>query len=391
MYQVPMTPLSSRNPFPFCVLLAVFLLLTACKEKPESTSSTPGMHYATGFSIEKPSEELTVITVTQPWPEAARPFKYACLNREAAARTTLDRNAYDAIILTPVNSLIATSTTHIPALQALDALPFLHGFPDTRYISSPEARALVENGQLRDVGVNESMNTEMVLDLNPEVIVGFSIANENKSYDVLKRSGIPVLYNGDWVEQHPLGKAEWIRFFGVLFEKEAKADSIFSAIAERYEEAKQLAAQAATKPSVLSGAMYRDVWYLPAGESWAAQFLKDANATYLWEDTRGTGSLSLSFETVLAKAAEADIWLGASQFTSFPQLEASNEHYKRFKAFKNKKVYTISKTTGAEGGVLFYELGPNRPDLVLQDIIHILHPDVLPDHDPVFYKPLDLE
>ncbi|WP_224491007.1 ABC transporter substrate-binding protein [Robertkochia flava] len=363
--------------------------VTGCRETPSQSSPSTPTGTATGFSIHKVSPNLTEVVVHTPWPDARTPFRYAFLDREAAARTTLDRDAYDAIILTPVASIIATSTTHIPALEALGELNTLKGFPDTRYISSPKARTMIAKGHIKDVGVNEAMNTESVLELHPELIIGFSINDQNASYDVLERAGIPIVYNGDWVERHPLGKAEWIRFFGVLFQKEELADSIYHQIAGAYESARSLASKAGSRPTVLSGAMYRDVWYLPAGESWAAQFIKDANGEYLWNDTRGTGSLSLSFESVLAKAAEADIWLGAAQFTAYDQLLGSNKHYQKFKAFNERKIFTISKTTGEEGGVLFYELAPNRPDIVLKDMIHILHPELLPDHDPVFYKPLD--
>ena len=381
---------SQQRCFPlFILFLMLNLAVTGCREtSPQATVET-GMKYAKGFIIDRISEHLTEITVTAPWPQASRPLKYAFLDRQAAAHTTLNRDAYDGIVLTPAESLIATSTTHIPALEALGELGALTGFPDTRYISSEKARNMIDADQIKDIGVNETINTEITLDLAPEVIIGFSIANENKSYDVLKRSGIPVVYNGDWVEQHPLGKAEWIKFFGVLFQKETTADSIFSNIEKKYLEAKALAQSAKQKPTVISGGMYRDVWYLPAGESWAAEFFEDANATYLWGDTSGTGSLSLSFESVLAKAADADIWLGAAQFTSYGELIESNQHYRQFKAFRDQKIYTVSKTLGAGGGVLFYELGPNRPDMVLKDMIHILHPELLPDHQPVFYKPLD--
>ena len=364
-------------------------VLTGCSETPKSVSPAPRAGYASGFTINRINDDLTEIVVHTPWPDAPTPFRYAFLNREAAASTTLNREAYDGIVLTPVRSLIATSTTHIPALEALGELQALKGFPDTRYISSDKARDMIYRGLIADVGMNEAINTESVLELNPELIVGFSINDQNATYDVLQRAGIPIVYNGDWVENHPLGKAEWIRFFGVMFEKENIADSIFNHIVTEYENAKALGAQARTSPTVLSGAMFRDVWYLPAGESWAAQFFKDANARYLWSDTRGTGSLSLSFESVLAKGAEAEVWMGASQFTSYGELLADNQHYRMFRAFRDGRIYTISKTLGKEGGVLFYELAPNRPDLVLKDMIHILHPGLLPDHKPVFYKPLD--
>lgn len=373
------------------VLFMVFAsgIISGCKRVPDPDKEKSTAEYATGFSINKVSETLTEVIIYRPWPQAEIPLKYAFIDREAGIPENLNPEEYQAIILTPVTTLIATSTTHIPALETLGELNSLKGFPDTRYISSEEARELITQGKIRDIGQNEALNTEMVLQMNPEMILGFSISDQNPGYQVLERSGIPVVYNGDWVEQHPLGKAEWIKLYGVMFGKEKKADSIFTHIASQYEATKALAGKATTSPTVFSGAMFRDIWYLPAGESWAAKFLNDANGTYLWKDTPGTGSLSLSFESVLEKAATAQVWLGAAQFTSYNQLTESNEHYSRFKAFKDRRVYTYSKTTGADGGVLFYELAPQRPDLVLKDMIHILHPELLPDYETVFYKPLD--
>jgi iron complex transport system substrate-binding protein len=170
---------------------------------------------------------------------------------------------------------------------------------------------------------------------------------------------------------------------------ENKADTIFKEISDAYKEAKLIAEKSHIRPTVLSGALYKDVWYVPGGKSWAAQFIRDANAHYLWEDNEKSGSLSLSIETILSEATEADYWISPSQFSSYVQMEQANRHYSQFSAFKNKSIYTFAKTKGTTGGLLYYELGPNRPDLVLKDLIHIFHPDVLPDHEPFFFKPLE--
>ena len=150
-----------------------------------------------------------------------------------------------------------------------------------------------------------------------------------------------------------------------------------------------MAKSAKTIPKVLSGAMYKDVWYLPGGKSWAAQFIYDANAEYFWQETTETGSLSLGWESVLEKTAKADYWIAPAQFTSYKQMQEASPHYQQFDAFKNKKIYTFSSTLGQTGGVLYYELAPQRPDLVLKDLIHILHPELLKEYTPHFFKPLE--
>ncbi|MEO0527971.1 MAG: ABC transporter substrate-binding protein [Bacteroidota bacterium] len=376
------------------VLFIILILLIACKQAkkvelpvlPPTEKST--LDSAKGFTIEKLGSGVTLIKISSPWPNAETAFTYALVPKEKMALTSLNKDVYDAIITVPVERFVTTSTTHIPALEALGVIDKLIGFPDTKYISSIETRNRIANGKIMELGSNEAINTEMVLELNPEVVIGFGIDNQNKAYNTLQRANIPVVYNGDWTEETPLGKAEWIKFFAPFFEKEQKADSIFARISKSYNEAKTLAEKTTKKPTVLSGALFKDIWYLPGGKSWAAQFLEDANTHYYWKDTQETGSLSLSMESVLSIAQEADFWVSPSQYISYENLQKDNRHYQQFKAFKNKKVYTFARTRGATDGLLYYELGPNRPDLVLKDLIHIFHPELLPDHTPFFFKPL---
>lgn len=375
--------------FVFFAVLAV-----ACKgEKKElPLAESPiiqEISFAKGFSIEKLTTGVTIIKITSPWPGAESSFTYALVPKDKQAAITLNKNAYDAIIPVPVERLVVTSTTHIPALEALEVGNKLVGFPDTKYISSEKTRKRIDTGAIKELGNNESINTEMLIQLNPDVVIGFGISNENSTYETIQRANIPVVYNGDWTEETPLGKAEWIKFFAPFFQKEVMADRIFKTIQTSYEEAKNLASTANTTPTVISGAMYKDVWYLPGGKSWAAQFLKDANAQYLWNDTPESGSLSLSWEKVLERGQQAEFWIGPAQFTNYENMETASKHYAQFEAFKNKQVFTFANTKGETGGLLYYELAPQRPDLVLKDLIHILHPELLPKHQPFFFKPLN--
>ncbi|XHP72345.1 Vitamin B12-binding protein [Arenibacter antarcticus] len=357
---------------------------------PTAEQATPiNIEYAKGFTVEKLSNGLTIIKISSPWPNSEAAFTYALVPKDKLDSITLDKDAYQAIIGVPVENIVLTSTTHIPALEALGQTDKLIGFPDTKYISSKKTRERIDAGYVEELGRNEALNTEMAIALNPDLVVGFGINNENKAYETIQRAGIPVVYNGEWTEETPLGKAEWIKFFGPFFQQEAKADSIFSSIAKSYNETKLLAQKAKERPTVLSGALYKDIWYLPGGKSWGAQFMADANTDYLWKESQETGSLSLSLESVLEKGHNADYWISPSQFTNYKEMEASNRHYSQFSPFKNKKIYTYANTKGATEGMLYFELAPNRPDLVLKDLIHIFHPELLPNHNPVFFKPLD--
>ncbi|MDX1364469.1 MAG: ABC transporter substrate-binding protein [Arenibacter latericius] len=377
------------------IYILIVLIMWSCKQdkkerlSSEVTATPTPIEYAKGFTMEKLANGLTIIKITSPWPNAEATFTYALVPKDLLPVISLDRDAYQAIIPVPVENIVVTSTTHVPALEALGQEDKLIGFPDTKYISSEITRERIDAGKVKDLGKNEALNTEMVIDLNPDLVVGFGINNENKAYETIQRAGIPVVYNGEWTEETPLGKAEWIKFFAPFFLKEAKADSIFSDIAKSYNQTKQLAEQAKSRPTVLSGALYKDVWYLPGGKSWGAQFLEDANTNYLWKDSKETGSLSLSLESVLEKGQEADFWISPSQFTSYKGMIESNRHYSQFSPFKNKKIYTYANTKGATEGMLYFELAPNRPDLVLKDLIQIFHPELLMEHNPVFFKPLD--
>ncbi|APY09378.1 ABC transporter substrate-binding protein [Winogradskyella sp. J14-2] len=380
------------------VFILLFTFLFNCKEEKESLRTFPDLpskdqsslilKYAKGFAVEDYSTHK-ILTINSPWPEAKKTYKYLIASKEQLAVMTFPSDAYDGVITDNITKLVVTSTTHIPALELLDVEQTLVGFPGTDYISSEKTRKRIDDGLVRELGKNEGINTEVLLELNPNVVIGFGVDGVNKTFETIKKSGIPVIYNGDWVEYSALAKAEWIKFFGVLFNKEKKADSIFNTIESEYLEAKKIAANAKEQPTILSGAMHKDVWYLPNGSSPEAQFLKDANVNYLWSDTSGNGSLALSFEVVLEKAQHADIWLSPSYYSSYKQLEEASELYTNFDAFKNKSIYSFVNTSGATGGVLYYELGTARPDLVLKDLIKICHPDLLQNYTPYFFKPLN--
>lgn len=376
-------------------ILYVFVLicLLSCKENvktdtlPFSEGKTLQLKYAEGFTVSE-NNDVKTITITKPWPDATKSYKYLIASKEALSKMTFPSDYYDGIITNSIEHIVVTSTTHIPSLELLGVENKLVGFPGTDYISSDKTRALIDNGKVRELGKNEGINTEVLLEISPDVVIGFGVDGVNKTFETIKKANIPVIYNGDWVESSALAKAEWIKFFGVLFNKEKEADSIFNNIERSYLEAKKIASEAKNSPTILSGAMTKDVWHLPNGNSPEAQFLEDANVDYLWKDTDGNGSLYLSYEAVLDKAKAADIWLNPSYYGSLKQLEEANPLYTNFDAFKNKSVFSFTNTKGETGGVLYYELGTARPDLVLKDIIKICHPELLKNYTPQFFKPL---
>ncbi|SEH93226.1 iron complex transport system substrate-binding protein [Paenimyroides aquimaris] len=368
------------------ILFTAFFICLGCKKTTETTTVKVknSIEYANGLEIHN-YDGFTVMKITKPWPDATKTYTYIC----AKSNENLPDSLYKyTFIQIPVSNLVATSTTHIPSLVALNETDKLIGFPHLEYISSEIVRKSIDLGHVKELSDNESLNFEKTIDLQPQVIIGLSMDSETSKFNQFEKAGIPVIYNADWVETSPLGKAEWIKFFGVLFNKQEQATDYFNSIVKEYEKAKKQVENVQYRPSVLSGSVFQDVWYMPQGGSWMAQFINDAGGNYLWSDTQGTGSLSLSFETVFEKAMDADFWIGPGEFNSFDQMLAANKHYGQFKAFQQKQVYSYSMKKGATGGLIFYEEASNRPDLVLKDLISIFHPNALPDYQPTFIEPL---
>lgn len=372
-------------------LLFLFLIFfIGCKQnhktsKNEIASSENSIHYAKGLEIYK-HQGFSIVKITNPWPEAKESFTYILQEKNGIIPDSLKQFS---IIPIPIQSIVVTSTTHIPALELLGVENTLIGFPNTDYISSVKTRKLIDAGKVREVGTNESLNTEVLIDMKPDVIVSFGLNNSNPTLDNLQKSGLKVMLNGDWTEQSPLGKAEWIKFFGALYGLDSKAETFFAKIEEEYLSTLALAKKATTKPSVLSGSMYQEQWYVPQGESWASLFFRDAQSNYLWAETKGIGSLSVPFETILEKAQNADFWVAPGNFSSLKEMSDSNPHYSQFTSFKNKKVYSYAVNKGARGGIIYFEWSPSRPDWVLKDLIHIFHPELLPNHKLFFFNKLE--
>lgn len=371
----------------FLIVLLLGIIFTQCKKETktiERISTQNTVHYAKGFSIQN-YEGYTVVTVKNPWPKATKTYTYILKEKDGLVPDSLTQNP---IISVPIKSIVVTSTTHVPSLEMLKKEITLVGFPNLDYISSEKVRARIEAGRVKELGMNQSLNTEVLLNLQPDVIIGYGIDNNNPTLDNLQKSGLKVMLNGDWNEETPLGKAEWIKFFGALYGQQKKAEEIFSKIEKEYLKTIKIAQSARQNPTILAGDMFEDRWYLPKGNSWGSLLLKEAKGQYLWAETSGTGSLSLSFETVLEKAQQADIWITSGQFSSLGEMTAANPHYNQFKAFQNKNVYSFSGRKGKTGGILYYELAPNRPDIVLKDIVKILHPELLKSYKPYFFEKL---
>lgn len=363
----------------------LLMLLFSCKkdqknvESEEKINTESTIKYAKGFDIQH-FKNYTKLTLKAPYQNSTEIFEFVLTSH----KTNHNLNT----IQIPVNSIVVTSTTHIPMLELLNVEDKLIGFPNTDYISSPKTRSLIASGFIKELGHEESINTELLLDLKPDLVVGFSLNSNNKMFSVIEKLGIPVLLNGDWMEETPLGRSEWIKFFGVLFDKEKMADSLFNDIEKNYLEAKKFATKANEKSTVISGGLFKDVWNLPAGDSFEATFLKDANINYLWKDSKGKGSLSLNIENVFEKGKDAELWISPGYYKTLEQLKNASDIYAKFNSFQSKNIFTYVNKQGEKGGIIYFELAPARPDLVLKDLIKIAHPELLKDYKLTFYERL---
>lgn len=373
--------------FQIIVSLLVVFTFTQCKKQNDIQKviiPKNEVQYAKGFSIIN-YDGYSVLKVINPWPKADKTYTYILKEKDGIVPDSLKKNP---IINVPIKSIVVTSTTHIPSLEMLGVEKSLVGFPNLKYISSEKVRALIDAKKVKELGTNQSLNTEVLIDLQPDVVIGYGLDNSNPTLDNLEKNGLKILLNGDWNEQTPLGKAEWIKFFGAMYGKQDKANELFSKIEKDYLKTIEIAKRANSKPTVLAGDIFEGKWYLPSGTSWGSLILKEAQSDYLWAATTGTGSLSLSFETVFEKGKDADIWITSGQFATLAEMVNANPHYTQFKAFKNKNVYSFANKKGKTGGVLYYELAPNRPDIVIKDIVKILHPELLVGYKPFFFEKL---
>ncbi|WP_240510894.1 ABC transporter substrate-binding protein [Algoriphagus antarcticus] len=356
------------------------------KDEEEKGLEKIDLSYASGFTISK-GNDFWEVEVNQAWTGADRIFKYLVLE-ENAKKPAGD---FDAIIQLPVEKIILTSTTHIPHLDMLNDTEKLIGFPNLNLISSEKTWVQIDAGKVEDLGAGPSANTEMVIDLAPDWIMISTLGDNLKYLDLLAQAEIPAVINGEYVEQHPLGRAEWIKFTGVLLGKYEEAKIAFAQVEKDYLDAEKLSASIidSLRPTVLSGVLYQDIWYAPGSESWGAKILQNAGGNYIFSEQKGTGSVQLNYEYVIENALEADFWIGSADFLDLKTMGNSEPRYKVFTAFKSGNVFSYTQRRGRAGGLEYFELGYMRPDLILKDLIKIVHPDLLPDYELYFYQQLN--
>jgi iron complex transport system substrate-binding protein len=341
---------------------------------------------AKGFTVEY-HRNYKVVSVKNPWRNADTTFQYVLVQCNTPIPTGFNKSQ---IVQVPVNSVVVMSTTHLPLLDKLGLVDRLIGVSDFNQVNTPSVVAKIKAGKLQEVGRNNNINVEKVLEIKPELVTTYGVGNPKlDSHPKLIEAGLPVAIIAEYMESSPLGRAEWLKFMAVFFNRETEAEQVFSQMVTRYNSIAKIAKQAKNKPTVLSGFDNRGVWYIPGGDSYGAKFIADAGGGYLWKDDQSTGSLNLSFEQVFDRANQAECWINSSQaWRKIEDVINSDRRYGKFSAVKTSKIFNPTARMNATGGNDFWEGGTANPDLVLADLVKILHPELLPQHQFIYYRSL---
>jgi iron complex transport system substrate-binding protein len=352
---------------------------------PEKTT----FKYSSGLKLEY-FKNYKVVTLLTPWRGAKETFQYVLVQCGTPAPKGYEKAT---TIEVPVKTVVTTSTTQLPFLDQLGLLDRLIGHDDLDAIYLPNVRKLVDAGKLTQVSREGKINIEAVLNLKPDLVMTFSVGSpEYDSYPKLTEAGLKATLNADHMENSPLGRSEWLKHMSLFFNKEATAEKLFADIVTRYESLTAKAKSLSTKPTVVTGYTFKGTWNVSGGESYFARFLQDAGANYLWADQKAVGSIPLSFEAVYDKAVNADFWINGSSFwKNMDDLLKDDERNGSFAAFKNQKIYNNNGRVSEKGGNDYFQSGIANPDVVLADLIKILHPELLPDHKLVYYQQLQFK
>lgn len=298
-------------------------------------------------------------------------------------------NSNDAAVMNitvPIHDLASLSTTHLGFIEALNVSDKLIAFSGTKYIYSTVIIALVESGKIKEVGIEGGLDMELLVQLQPDIVMSYQTGDESYDhFEKMKSMQLKPVVNNEYLELTPLGQAEWIKFIAVFFNLEDKAAGIFDSIANNYNQIKQQAAQVTTQPTVFTGLAYKNEWTVPGGKSFAANYLHDAGAKYIWSTDEKTGNFALSFEEIFSAAQKADYWLNVSSTLSLSQITELDIRNAYFDPFKNKKVYNNYARVNAMGGNDYWESAIVYPDRVLTDLVKIFHPELNLGTDYYYY------
>ena len=363
------------------------LLLSACGGGSKTSSlqaegDTVRMKYSSLLQIVKHAD-YTVVTIRNPWDTLKVLHTYLLADREKPLPEHLPEGT---IVRTPLQKSVIYSSVHCSLWSELDELKGIGGVCGLEYIKLPQIQEGCRNGSIVNVGNSMNPDIERIIDLRPDAILLSPFENSG-GYGRVGKLNIPIIECADYMETSALGRAEWMRLYGLLLGKEAQADSLFAGIEKEYLTlTQQVKSQNLKRPTVISEMKNSSAWYIPGGNSTMGRLYQDAGADYVFAYLPNSGSVPLAFETVFDRGGNADIWLikyNQPQDKTYSELERDYAPYARFKAFQDRKVYGCNTNH-----VPFYEESPFHPELLLKDLIKIFHPELLPDYDLKYFSNL---
>lgn len=367
------------------IFICSIIILTACgKQKSTDNHATSTeeyeVQYAQGFKVVK-TESYTHVTVSNPWDSTALLQSYILVDKKKELPSNLPLGV---VIRTPIATAAATSVIQCTTLDALNSISIITGVCEPQYMNLEYIKKGVADGKIEDLGMASSPSSEAIILLSPDVVFVDPVTGQSRAN--IERTKIPIVQTPDYTEPHPLGRAEWIRFYSLFVGQESLADSLFAITANNYNEVKEMVAAVENRPTVFTDTRYQGSWNMAGGKSYMATLLADAGANYLWSDNESTTFMPLSFEAVLDKAGEGDKWIiryYADEDMTYKSLEKEYKPYSYFKAFKEKNVYGCNTMHSK-----YYEDLPIHPDYILKDMAHVFHPNLFPEYEAKYYKPL---
>ena len=334
------------------------------------------------------ADTYKVVEVRVPGSAQARPVRYVLLQC-GAPQPPLEGDLADArVIEVPAQQVISLTTTNLPHFDELGAVDQLVGVGTASFVTTPAVRRRVESGGIDDyAGAEGQPQTEKIIGAGPDLLILDAFGETvTETVERFEAADIPTAVNADFDEQTLLGRAEWLKFTALFLNREAEANTSFDRIAARYREVAEAGQAAGERPTVLFNTPFEGTWFTPGGDSFQANAVADAGGSYVFGDDDSSGSLELDIETVLDEAADADVWLQAGSVNgSLDDLLAVDERFDEFAAFRQGQVWAYDRRVTETGGNAVFELAYTRADLFLADLVEILHPDVLSDHELVFF------
>lgn len=378
-----------------CGLLAGCSTSSSLYEKGDSHYAGPDLFpekakvaHAKGFKISY-HKHYKVVRIMSPFEKSTDTLTYVLVQRGTPSPIGYKDSQ---VIEIPVRSMVAMSSLHIGLVGFLGCEDILTGMGNLKYVSSTKVLSRIQAGKIVEVGKDQGLNEELLVNMHPDLIMATgSPVSKVSRYESLHQAGIPVMVNSEWVETTPLGRAEWVKLLAALINKEGEVNRKFARVEQEYQRLVRLAGKVTVRPSLITGMNSKDAWYVPNGDSYVNRFFQDAGASYHWAGTKATGSLPLSFETVYPIALQADFWLNVSigNIRTKQDVLARDVRYADFNAFKNNHIYSYNNRMNAQGANDYWESGAVNPHLVLADLIRIIHPELLPEHELIYYKSIN--